>query len=919
MRPILLSLSVMIGLQATAQFAPGSILSTAVGGPQLRAVDVDGDTDLDLFGLYDGVYFRWYANTDGNGDFSTSLDVITATEPIGRWATADMNGDALDDIVFLDGPETSLWWYENLGGAQFATPVFIAALPAMPIRMLLADLSGEGMPDVVFVIEQEPGDDIAWLPNTAAGFGTLVWIEHDLAGPGASILLGGDIDLTGGIDLLVSDWNQTVFALRNLSGDGSTWLVDTLIAAPGYAYESASTLIDVDNDGDLDLAESGAIALHWAENRIGEGGAWSTFTDHVMEPWTSAGIGVFGHLGCNAAMAVVFVPSFPVLPVHWAAWENTLADFAYRTELTGVPRGNGMVLADFTGDNQDDLVLNEPSGTSWYRNIVQPATTDLQLPLLDTLCMFAPPYPLPSAIPSGGRWSGFNVDQDIFYRSNVNGTDSYALAHAVYEPAGCPVGETTSIYITEQPVISPSLSSPLCSDGTPIQLVSVPLATQWIGVASDGILDPATFTSGVVVAIFTDATGEACATETDPIEVWDALPASIQAAGPFCVTAGPQLIIATAQPPWGVEWSGDIVSWNSSGATFDPGMGAGTYRVVLEAAPTMPFQCPGTDTLVIVVSDFIPTVETQPIEAQCAEGIPIALSGLSSPPGGVWSGPGVQGTSLHPELLGAGNYILTYTYFDPGGCAASAALPVQLVDTVVVSWLVDDLVFCEDDEPVSFVAQPSGGTWSAPLNENGGLDPALLSVGQYPLVYTWAGQNGCLLQNSSNVIERWASTIVTIDPVGVLCDNTSMILITGSPSGAWSGAGSGFGTSTVIEPSALGAGTWPVMLTAANPGECAASTTLDILIEVCTSIQEDHLAAFSLAPNPFTDVIAVELGGVPAERIEVRDAAGRVVLSLRPTGTERVVLDLGREPSGIYMIGVSGADGSQQMVRAVKL
>lgn len=905
-----------IGLQA--QFAPGISLSAEGGGPPLRAVDVDGDTDLDLLGLYDTKHFRWNANTDGNGDLSIALDVVSATEPIGLWSTGDLNGDALQDIVFLDGSGTNLWWFENEGDALFAAPLLIGTLPMAATKLLLADITGEGRPDVIATIDQDPGGDVVWFPNTFGGFGALDEIEIDLAG-GSTMLLSADLDLSGGNDLVVSNWNQVVFTLKNIAGDATTWQVDTIVEAPGYAYESASILIDVDNDGDQDLAESGAVALHWAENHIGEGGAWSQFTDHVMEPWTSAGNGAFGHLGCNAATGLVFVPSFPVLPVRWSAWVDDLADFAYRADLAGVERGGDLLLADLTGDGKDDLVLNHPDGTAWYRNILQPATTTLQLPALDTLCMFGAPVPLPEAVPAGGRWNGFGVDQGIFYRSNVNGTGTYALNHAVYEDQGCPIGGTASVFVTEQPQISPALSSPLCSDGTPIQLSSVPAATEWIGVGPDAVLDPATFSGNVVVAVYTDATGEVCAAESEPIEVWDALNVAINPSGPYCITDGPQLITAAAQPPLGVEWSGDIVSWNSSGATFDPAIGAGDHIVVLHAEPTMPFQCPGADTLVIQVSDVFPVVATIAMDPQCAAGTPIGLVEAGSPVGGLWSGPGVIGDTLFPAQLGAGNYNLTYTVFDPGGCAASELLAVDLVDQVSIEYAAEDLIFCEGDTALTLLAAPPGGTWSAPVNVDGVLDPSSLSVGQYPLVYEWAGENGCLLTNTPMTIERWSTTVVTIDPIGVLCDDDQATLITGSPAGEWTGAAPGSGTFTLIEPALLGAGIWPVTLTAADPGACPGSTTLDILIEICTGATEPVNRGISVAPNPSDGQFTIEAGVPATESVEVLDAAGRLLLSTRPTATGRTVVDLAGALPGTYLLRVIGTDGSLWSTRIVKL
>ena len=911
-------LSLLVCGIVVGQFAPPVQLSPNAGDPPLRAVDVDGDGDADLLGSYDSQNFRWFANTDGNGDFSIALNVVSATEPIGRWTTGDLNNDALPDIVFLDASETSVWWFENLGNAQFAVPVLIGDLPAVPAAMQLADITGEGFPDVVLFIDDGSGGNIHWFPNTTGNFGALTMAGISIPGAVNSILLAGDMDFTGGIDLVVSNSNQVVFALRNLAGDASIWQVDTLISGSSFAYESASSLIDVDNDGDLDLAEAGAIALHWAENHIGEGGAWSAFTDHELEPWTSAGIGTFAHLGCNEATGVVYMPSNPNLPMRWTAWTNELNTFAYRADLTSVPRGSGLLVADFTGDDKADVVITTDVGTSWYRNILSPATTVIDLPALAPLCMYGEPYQLPDADPNGGRWSGFNVDQNILYRTNLQGTGTYPLTHVLYEPEGCPVGAAASIFVVTEPVISPNINGVLCSGDAPIQVSSVPPATLWVGLSPEGILDPATYDNGVFVAIYEDITGTTCAAESQPIEVWTSLTAEIVAVGPYCITAGPQLVQAANAPPFGVSWSGDIDSWNTSGATFLPSQGAGIYTVVLHADATQPFQCPGTDTLLITVSDDFPTVSVEPIGPQCVNGTTIDLDAQATPNGGIWSGPGLVGSTLDPQILGAGGYLLTYTYFDPGGCAASGALAVDLYDAVSLSWFVDDLVFCSTDTDVQLIAQPAGGTWSSPVDANGVLEPASLAPGSYPLAYTWTGPNGCTLVNDTNTIERWNTTLPVIDPVGVLCDDDLAFPITGSPAGTWSGAAEGEGSFVVFDPTAAGAGTWSVTLTSANAGECPGSITVDVVVELCTSMEETAACTLTVAPNPFTDEVALDLGTETARSIEVLDATGRLVLSTKLPSTGRTTLDLHDALPGAYLVRVVGANGGLRTVRLVK-
>src|SRR5204863_2585433 len=178
---------------------------------------------------------------------------------------------------------------------------------------------------------------------------------------------------------VVLNGDNMVLALRNSNGDATAWDVDTISIWSEYPYDKPQ-LIDVDLDGDLDLAEAGGISVHWAENPVGEGGTWGVFADHTLEGFETAGRGMFGHNGCGASTTLVFVPANPGLPVRWSAWLDELGNFAYRADLPSVPRGNNPLLADINGDGRDDLVLGHPTGAAWYASSLNEATTVLTLP-----------------------------------------------------------------------------------------------------------------------------------------------------------------------------------------------------------------------------------------------------------------------------------------------------------------------------------------------------------------------------------------------------------------------------------------------------------------------------------------------------------------------------------------------------------
>jgi hypothetical protein len=669
----------------------------------------------------------------------------------------------------------------------------------------------------------------------------------------------------------------------------------------------------VDGDGDLDIAEANATSVQWAENRINAPQA--DFLLRVLEPFTTGGHGRFAKLGCSTSAGVVFVPSNPALPVRWSNHIDAIRGFAPRKELQGVARGLQPSFADLDGDGREDLIMEQADGGVWYPNLIEAPTTEVVVPSFDTLCIFGAPYELPDAVPAGGEWSGTWVLDNVLNRSNVSGGGSYPLSYTFYEPQGCPVGDRSFVPLISGPVINPVVSPILCDTQRPIQLTASPATVEWVGIPDDGVLDPLTYTGALIVSVYTDLTGAPCVTFMGPIEVWPTVPAGIQDAGPFCVNAGVQNIVPDVDLP-GTSWSGDILASTNGAAIFDPSQGAGEYTVILDRQPNTPQQCPNSDTLRITVSDAIPDVSVTALPVFCADGPLVPLSG-GLPSGGSWGGPGVSGASLDPSVVGPGEHEVVYTVVSQG-CTGFGTLTVQLAEEAIVSG--PGSVFCPTDGPVQFSATPEGGSWASPLSANGEFDPSGSAAGEYPIAYTYTAPNGCVLVNAPDTLVILPTTVVTIDPVPVLCDNGQSITITGSPAGTWSGAVVGSGSSVVFDPTVLGSGSWDVVLTAIDPDACPGESTITVQVDVCSGLEESPTSSTAiLAPNPFTSTTRLLFEGKGPALVQVLDAAGRVVYdrSFSAQGSAEYVIDLGAARPGSYTMRLQ--QGSEvRFLRALK-
>lgn len=885
----------------------------------ITAVDIDGDGDLDLVRLLDGSGLIAYTNFDGLGGFAFGGTLIADDHEVDLWALGDLNGDGLPDAVaVLDGNEMIHAAF-NLGGGAFSAPVALLSTGERVSALALAELNGDGALDLAFSIDvdDEPSQ-LLWCANSDGTFGQPTSVGGPINSPMAPFIRHGDLDHAGGNDLMVMDGLGTMMVLRNLNGDGSAWTKDDVFDASASPM-SAPQLIDADGDGDLDLAEAAFPAVRWIENTLTEGGNWEPWALHQLEPFISAGPGAFGRLGCGTGAGVVVFPLNPGAAVRYSHWVPAPQAFAFANAMD-LPRGQAPLLADVNGDGRDDLILHVEGERLLYINQLTPATLQISLPELPDLCKYGQPYPLPAAAPAGGQWMGPSVFNGDLLRSNLLGDGLQPLSHVVYEPQGCPAGAATAILVVEQPIISPAVTGVLCMGDAPIQFTSTPPATAWIGADANGVLQAVPYQQGVVVAIFEDATGEVCAAESEPYIVWPSMPAEINPAGPFCVNSGPQLITAAVGPGVEYSWEGSITGYNSVGASVEPGsLGAGLHPVVLIVEPNQPGYCEGFDTLWVSVSDAFPEVSVQAIGAHCISSPPIDLLPLGAPAGGTWAGPGVAQGSFSPAQAGSGSFQCTYLVTSPDGCSSAEVLQIEVVGEAQVSTDSDDLVFCTIEPAAHFTGWPAGGAWSAPIAPDGTLDPATTAPGDYPVIYTWSGADGCTVVNATATLYVLVTTEPVIDALGVLCVEDGPVEVTGAPAGLWGGSVTGSGPSVLLDPATLGPGSWPISLTATAPGQCPGTTTLEVLVEVCTGAA-DHGADTPLVwPNPFADQLWLQAGQEGLIGAELRDATGRLVLSLGPAAPgHQQALPVAHTPAGTYFLrwtAISGRTGMTRLVR----
>ena len=210
------------------------------------------------------VLLSWHIS---NSVYELSLpgDPVNTTWPQGTLASTSQEEDLSVGDIDRDGDLDVLLgtkWLRNDGGTWSTQTLSNSS--GLPDRCRLADINNDGRLDAVVGWEFE--SKLTWYEQGAVA--TDLWTERfiatDFYAPMSMDV--GDIDKDGDIDVVAGEHNLSnpgsarVHVFENVS-NGASWTQHEVYT--GDEHHDGTQLVDMDNDGDLDI-----ISIGWSHNRV---------------------------------------------------------------------------------------------------------------------------------------------------------------------------------------------------------------------------------------------------------------------------------------------------------------------------------------------------------------------------------------------------------------------------------------------------------------------------------------------------------------------------------------------------------------------------------------------------------------------------------------------------------------------------
>ncbi|PKR79756.1 hypothetical protein CW751_13605 [Brumimicrobium salinarum] len=503
--------------------------------------------------------------------------------------------------------------------------------------------------------------------------------------------------------------------------------------------------------------------------------------------------------------------------------------------------------------------------------------------------------------------NGTSVNTGTSYAPSPTTTTTYDVT--LTDANGCT--DTDQITVTVNPLEDASFSyasNTICTAGGMVTPTITTAGGTFTYTGSGLVIDPSTgeinsntSTAGSYDVTYT-VTGTCDGAETETITITNSPDASFSYNNStYCGND------ASVTPTFSSGASAGVFS-STTGLSISSGTGeidfsnstAGTYTVTNSIAASG--SCPAVSESFTVTINAAPTVDAGSDQEVC-EGTSITLSGNGADTY-VWDNGVTDGASFTPGI-GTTIYTVTGT---TSGCENTDQVEVVVNANPTINAGADQAV-CEGDDVTLTAAVSTGSvTWDNGITDGVAFTPSATTT------YTaTVDNNGCTATDDVTITVNALPTV----SAGVdqnTCVNYDPIALSGTPSG---GTFSGTGVSNdMFDPSAAGEGTHVVTYTYTDGDGCSNSSTIEITVDGCASLEDNELNTLIVSPNPASSFIEVRIEGQNIiKNIQFMSLEGKVVSSTNAVNANAIKIDVSAVAKGTYLVQLSTDKGN--LVRKV--
>jgi len=410
-----------------------------------------------------------------------------------------------------------------------------------------------------------------------------------------------------------------------------------------------------------------------------------------------------------------------------------------------------------------------------------------------------------------GMWYGPNISQSgVFTPTGTPaGLGNFTVCYKFEDLNGCKDTACTVVTVKEPDTLVLPKDLAVCINSGVLDLApeTTPTGGEWTCSPNPALVTPeGKFTpseAGDYVLTYTFGSGTCLRTATMKIKV-NPLPTPAVASKTICFRES-AMLVATPGNMVSYLWSPPLYLnvVNNDTVICTPTLKDGAaYTQAYSVVVTDANGCVNTATATVLVNP-LPTVEAGPATTYCDNPNPMNIQlAPATPPGGVWSGPGIvnpmQGLFNTAVAGGPGLYTLFYTYtIAATGCTDLDSVFITVVPPIQAVVPPFDTT-CYTSGLTTLVGTPANGTWSGPgiIDPKGVFDPKEAAMIKstppttiYELVYSY-GKDDCETKDTLQMLVVNYIGVMDAGKDFALCDSTPAFNLVGQPVGGyWVGPG----------------------------------------------------------------------------------------------------------------------------------